>query len=149
MLSMHRQRRWVLGCCALVLAIAPVTGCSNDSKVGTVATAESTAPPTTDPTDTDSGAGFSITNDIVIKDGSVVPKQAMADMAADLVFKNTTAVPQEIRFTNVAKDDPNQGTGMIAPGAEVRIRQPSVMSLSFDVVTQPGISGGIQVENRG
>ena len=147
MLCMHRQRRWALGCCALVLALAPVSGCSNDSKAGTVATAESTAPPTTDPTDTDSGAGFKLTNDIIIKDGSVVPKQAMAEVIKELVFKNETAVPQEVRFTNVAKDDPNQGTGVIAPGGEVRISQSTPVSLTFEVVTQPGVTGAIQVQN--
>jgi hypothetical protein len=102
---------------------------------------------TEDPSDTSDPTVTDITNEIEIVDGAVHPRLALAKVDLPLEFHNTTPVPQEIRFTNLADEQGGRpSSGPIAPGETYVLEQETEISITYDVVTQPGVTGVVQVE---
>jgi len=138
-----RRRQWMLAPLIVALLGAATAACTGDNiKASTPEVTE--APTTTDPTDVDDPTKLAFTNTIKIVEGSIEPLGAVSDIAVPIEIVNTTAVPQEIRFTNGQPDGVLTGSGPIAPGATWSWRQPSDLSITYEVVTQPGVAGHIQ-----
>ncbi len=138
-----RRRRWIVAPLLTALLGAPAVACSGDDSKASIPEVTE-APTTTDPTDVDDPTKMAFTNTIKIVDGSVQPLEAHSAIGAPIEFANTTAVPQEIRFTNGSPDGVLTGSGVIAPGATWSWTQPGDLSITYEVVTQPGVAGHIQ-----
>lgn len=102
---------------------------------------------TADPNDVPDTDAFDFSNTVEIRDGSVAPRQTVAVVEDDIVFRNTTGSVQEVRATNGNFGDrgPVQ-SGPIEPGGEFRFRQSTPISITYEVLSQPGLTGRIQVD---
>jgi len=138
-----RRRQWILAPMLVAFLGATTAACSgDDTKASAPEVTE--APTTVDPTDVDDPTKFAFTNTIKIVDGSMEPLDAVSDIAVPIEIVNTTAVPQEVRFTNGSPDGVLSGSGLIAPGSTWSWTQPSDRSITYEVVTQPGLAGRVQ-----
>lgn len=134
-----RGRR-LLGALAFgaLLLVAPVS-CGDETPAAGPTT-------TADPTDVPDTDAFDFSNVVEIRDGSVAPAQTVATTDREIVFRNTTSRPQELRATNGTFGDRPAESGPIEPGAEFAFRQETPISITYEVLSQPGVTGRIQVD---
>jgi len=128
--------------------VAVVAGCAVGTSCGSSAEKDSSGPVVTaDPTDRPDDDAFAFSNTVEIRVGAVAPAQTVALVEEDIVLKNTTDVPQTVRVTNGTLGDTGPAeTGPIAPGDEYRFRQTTPISIVYEITSQPGLTGRIQVD---
>lgn len=126
---------------ALLALFGGVTACGD-----TTDTNASVPTVTADPTDVADTDAFDFSNVVELREGSVAPAQAVAVVEDDIVFRNTTAIEQVIRATNGTFGDSGPAETTIPPGGEFTFRQSTPISITYEVVSQPGVTGRIQVD---
>lgn len=121
------------------LVVTPACGDSTD-RAATVPTV------TADPTDVADTDAFDFSNVVEIRDGSVAPAQAVAVVDQKIVLRNTTAASQTVRATNGTFGDTGPAEATIAPGEDFAFTQSTPISITYEVGSQAGLTGRIQVD---
>jgi hypothetical protein len=127
--------------------LIPLTACNDEGAIEPGG-GQTEATPAPDPSDTDDPLDFTFGQEVAIIDGGLKPKLLAADIKSPIRFRNDTAAPQEIVFTNPGWDDAGTTTtGPIPPGGSFQIEPIGIGSISYTLAGTE-VTGVIQVEDQ-